>query len=180
MDRREVDDVEAELRELRQHLGDAAEAAERAREQLVPRPEARQLAVDVDVEQRRHDLAVAVARLGGEPLFDRRDRPAEQHRPFRELTGEVLLPCRRLAPQLVLPGRDPVGPGGDSELPAPWPVDGERAAEAVVAEVRERHLAQRASPRRAARASRAERVVAVLEDGRVDVDPIPDRALDRG
>src|SRR5439155_7380498 len=50
---RQVDDVEAELRELRERLLDAGEAAPRAREELVPRAEARELAVDVDLELRR-------------------------------------------------------------------------------------------------------------------------------
>src|SRR5829696_9473485 len=61
VDRRQVDDVEAELRELRQHARDAREAAPRAREELVPRAEARHFAVDVDAElERRADLAVAI------------------------------------------------------------------------------------------------------------------------
>ena len=51
VDRRQVDDVEAELGQLRQHLGDAAEAAPRTREQLVPGAEARPLAFDVDLER---------------------------------------------------------------------------------------------------------------------------------
>src|SRR5439155_17541781 len=53
MDRREVDDVESELRELREHPLDTAEAAPRAREELVPRAEPRELAVGVDLERLR-------------------------------------------------------------------------------------------------------------------------------
>ena len=178
MDRRQVDDVEAEPRQLREDLGDPAEPSPRAREQLVPRTEARQLAVDVDGEHRRHDLAVAVTRLGGQPLCNRRDRPAEQNGPFRQLTGEVLLPCLRLAPELVLPGRNTIRPGGNSKLPPPCTVDGERAAPPVAAEIRERHLVPAGFPRRAHAQRAAERVVAVLEDGRIDVDLIAHGALD--
>ena len=77
---RQVDDVEAELRELREHVRHAAEAAPRAREELVPRTEAREHAVDVDLEWRRGDDALAVARLRGEPFLDGDGIEAEQHR----------------------------------------------------------------------------------------------------
>jgi hypothetical protein len=62
MDRRQVDDVEAELRERRQLLLDAPEAAPRAREELVPRPERGALAIDVDLERVRPRLLVPVPR----------------------------------------------------------------------------------------------------------------------
>src|SRR5207249_8739662 len=58
VDRRQVDDVEAELGELRQHALDAREAAERAREELVPGAEARQLAIDLDAVQRSEERRV--------------------------------------------------------------------------------------------------------------------------
>ena len=51
MDRGQVQDVDAELGELRQLLTDAVEATPRAREQLIPGAEAR--AHTVDVEQQR-------------------------------------------------------------------------------------------------------------------------------
>ena len=49
--RRQVDDVEAELGELRQHPADTLEAAPAAREELVPGAEAGALALDVDLER---------------------------------------------------------------------------------------------------------------------------------
>src|SRR5207247_11242396 len=95
---REVDDVEAEPRELRQHLGDAAKAAPRAREELVPRAEPAQHAVDVDGERRGCDLAVPIGRLERE-AFLRGERVAlEQRRTLRQLCGQVLLPGVELAP----------------------------------------------------------------------------------
>ena len=62
VDRRQVDDVEAELGELRQHLLDALEPSPRAREELVPGAEPRPQALDVGLERRRRDLAVPVLR----------------------------------------------------------------------------------------------------------------------
>src|SRR5437868_6755791 len=70
VDRRQVHDVEAELGDPRQRLGDAAEASPGTREELVPSAEACELAVDIDLERRRRRLAVPVARLGGEALLD--------------------------------------------------------------------------------------------------------------
>ena len=78
VDRRQVDDVEAELGESRQDRSYAREPAERAREELIPRAEARERAVDVDGERRRRDLAVPVARDGGERLVERDARAPEQ------------------------------------------------------------------------------------------------------
>ena len=166
VDRRQVDDVEPELGELRQHLRNAGEAAERAREELVPRAEAGQRAVDVDLERLRLDLGEAVAGGCGEPLLDRQLLAAEQDRALGELAGQVGLAARHLPAQLVLPGRDPIGPGDHGERPEPGLVDRERAAEAVVAERDERLLARPpgAGTRHPDRG--AERVVAVLEDGR--------------
>jgi hypothetical protein len=51
VDRWQVEDLEAVLCELRYHLGDAGEPAPRAGEQLVPRPGARSLALDLDLER---------------------------------------------------------------------------------------------------------------------------------
>src|SRR6476620_3326909 len=67
---RQVNDVEAELRELWEHVCHPAESAPRAREELVPRAEAREHAVDVDLERRRGDDTLAVAGLGGEAFVD--------------------------------------------------------------------------------------------------------------
>src|SRR5438477_206101 len=83
------DDVQAELREAGQDGCDSSEAAPRAREELVPRPEARELAVDVDLERRRSRLTVTVDGLDREPLRDRQRLASEEDRPFRELAGEV-------------------------------------------------------------------------------------------
>ena len=83
VDRRQVDDVEAELGELRQHLLDALEAAPRAREELVPGAEAGALAVDVDVVGRRPRLLAALARGCGEPLLERDVHGRAQPRPRR-------------------------------------------------------------------------------------------------
>src|SRR5262249_44683302 len=78
MDRRQVDDVEAELRELREHPLDAGEAAEPAREELVPRAEAPELAVDLDGVQLAPRRAVAVGRGRRERGLDVELRDAEQ------------------------------------------------------------------------------------------------------
>ena len=60
VDRRQVDDVEAELGEARELVLDAVQAAPRAREQLVPGAELGALAVDLDRERLlERDAAVA-------------------------------------------------------------------------------------------------------------------------
>ncbi len=176
---RQVHDVESEAGEVREHLGDTAEPAPRAREQLVPGPEPRKLTIDVDGQCARHDFAVAVARIRCETLGERRYGTSEQHCALRQLAGEILLPRLDLPPQLVLPGGDAIRPGSDAKLPAPRPVDGERTGPAVVAEVRQRFFtpARFTGPAHAHRA--AERVMPVLEDGRVDLDAVAHRALDR-
>src|SRR6266852_1990966 len=84
-----------------------------------------------------------------------------------------------LAPDLVLPGGDPVGPGAHRELPAAGTVDLERAGEAVVAERTQGFLAPAPLPGPAHTDRGAEGVVAVLEDRRVDADHVADRPLDR-
>src|SRR5205823_234246 len=58
VDRRQVDDVEAELGEARQLRAHALEAAPGAREELVPRAETAEHAIDVDLVRRRPRLAV--------------------------------------------------------------------------------------------------------------------------
>ena len=62
VDRRQVEDVEAELGQPRDLLLDALQAAPGAREQLIPGAEARALAVDLEADRRRQGLA-AIALL---------------------------------------------------------------------------------------------------------------------
>ena len=81
---RQVEHVEAELRELRQELLDAGEAAPGAREELVPGAVGRALAVDQDLERLLgDDLLGAVAGGCGEAFLDgqRRARPAARRPP---------------------------------------------------------------------------------------------------
>src|SRR5439155_11700696 len=137
-------------------------------EELVPGAEAREDPVDVHAEWIRRDLAVALARLGRESLLDRQRVAAEQRGALRELAGEILLPRLDLAAELVLPRREPVGPGRDGVEPAAGTVDGERSGPAVVPERLQRLLAPTAVARAAHAHGTREHVVAVLEDGRVD------------
>jgi hypothetical protein len=102
MDRRQVDDVEPELGELRQHALDALEPAPRAREELVPRAERRPLAVDVDLVRVRPRLLVPVLRRGGERLVDRECLGPEQECALRQLGRQVLLAGIDLASELPL------------------------------------------------------------------------------
>ena len=64
---RQVDDVEAERRDVGQHGGDAAEAAPGAWKELVPGAEPGQLAVDVETEQRALDGARGASRPRAPP-----------------------------------------------------------------------------------------------------------------
>ena len=84
VDRREVEDVEAELGDRRDLLLDRLQAAPRAREQLVPGAEARAHAVDLDrrpaVEPRRAvalggRAAIAVEQVGRQRGLGRRRAP---------------------------------------------------------------------------------------------------------
>src|SRR5206468_12165684 len=65
VDRRQVDDVEARLRQLGQRLLDSGEASPRTREQLVPRAEARPLPVDEDAELSYQPGRLRPVRLSG-------------------------------------------------------------------------------------------------------------------
>ena len=170
VDRRQVEDVEAELGEARQQLADAGEAAPRAREELVPRAEAAEHAVDVHRVRRRPRLLGARACRCGERLLDGQLLVAEQHRALRQLAGEVGLAGGDLAPQLLLERGDAVDPRLDAEAPEPRPVDLERAGPDVVAERLERRLgpARRVGALVANR--RAERLVPVAEDPRGHLD----------
>ena len=89
VDRRQVDDVEAELGQPRELLLHPGEAAERAREELVPRAEAGALAIDVHLVGRR---PLALAPLGAAapappprpaPSRRRRARPTAARRAHR-------------------------------------------------------------------------------------------------
>ena len=90
---------------------------------------------------------MAVARVDSEALLGGERLAPEEDGAFRELACEVRLAGVHLAPKLVLPGRDAVGPRGDRELPAPGAVDGEPTAAAIVSERPERHLAPTAARR---------------------------------
>src|SRR5581483_7055138 len=140
MNGREVHDVEAELREARQLAPYAFEAPERAWEELVPRAEACELPVDVDVEGLRPRLARTVARLDLERLLDRQLRAPEQHGAFGELAAHVLLAGVDLAAQLVLERGDAIDPRLDAVRPRAAAVHLERAAPLVVPERLERGL----------------------------------------
>jgi hypothetical protein len=180
MDGRQVDDVEAELGELGQHPLDAREPAPRARKQLVPGAEAGALAIDVHLErpcERRRLGAVGV--LPGEALLDGERRDAVQERPLRELAGQVLLPRVDLPRDLVPPGREPVDPGLDGELPPTALVHLEGTRPAVVPQRLERRLAPPPRARTAVADRRAEQLVAVAEDRRRHVDAVADGRLDR-
>src|SRR5581483_6995127 len=179
MDRREVEDVEAELRKAWQLLAHSREAAPRAREELVPGAEAREDAVDVDVARGGRRLLRAVAGGGRERVVHRELLPLEQHRALGELARELGLPAGDLAAQLLLERGDPVDPGLDAEAPEPGPVDHEGAAPEVVAERLERRLrpARRARPPVAD--GGAERLVAVAEDPRGHLDALAGGALRR-
>ena len=172
--RRQVDDVEAEAGELRQHLGDAAEASEGAREELVPGPKACEQPVDVDLEGLRLDLRERVTGRRGEALVDGQLVSSEQHGALGKLARQVGLPSGQLAANLVLPRRDAVGPRDDGERPEAGSVDREAAAVAVAAEGGERLFGPALAARGLHPDRGAEHVVAVLEDRCAHVDAVPD------
>src|SRR5207249_9496852 len=94
VDRRQVEHVEAELSEARQKLADAGEAAPGAREELVPRAEAGEGPVDVDLVRGRPCLLGPLACRRRERVLDRQLLRAEQHRSLRQLAGELRLARR--------------------------------------------------------------------------------------
>ena len=159
VDRRQVDDVEAELGELRQHLLDALEPAERAREELVPGAEAPERPVDVELERRRADRAVLVVRRRGEALLDRRGSAMPSSSvALGQLAREVRLARLDLAPQLVAPRR-----GAVASRPRRGTASGrsrhlERAEEEVVPEELERRRLASASRRARGRGRCAPRI----------------------
>ena len=181
MDRRQIDDVEAELGQVGQHLLDALETAPAAREELVPGAEPRAQPLDVDLErlvERRLAVPVLRAQLrrGGAPRLGLAG--AEQRLRLGELAGELVLAGRELAVELVEQRRVAVDPGFDRELPAAEPRRPEAAGPAVVAERLQRRLEPLARSGRAVAHDCAEDVVAVLEDRRRDVDRIAVGRLD--
>ena len=179
MDRREVDDVEAELCQPRQLCADTVEPAPGAREELVPGAEAGQLAVGVDLERRRPRLARAIAGDSLQRVLHGQRRPAEQQRALGQLHAQVLLAALQPASQLALVRGDPVDPGLDAEAPSSRAVDREGAGPLVVAERHQRRLqpARRAGRLDANRG--AEHVVPVPEDPRRDGHGVADRPLHR-
>src|SRR5262249_54735474 len=141
VDRRQVEDVEAELGETGQLSAHAGEAAPRAREELVPRAEPAEDAVDVDGVGRRRHLLGACSR-------SRRERPAEGQvsvlgapPPLRRLAGQISLAGRALRPQPLLERGAAVPPGLDPEAPLAGLVDPEGAGPDVVPERLEPRLA---------------------------------------
>ena len=181
VDRRQVDDVEAELGQLRQHLLDALEAAPAAREELVPGAEARAQPLDVDLErlvERRLAVPVLRALLRGGLAPRLELARTEERLRLRELAGELGLAGRELAVELVEQGRVAVDPRLDRELPAAEPGRPEAAGPAVVAERLERLLEPLARAGRPVAHDRAEDVVAVLEDRRGHRDRIAVGRLD--
>ena len=141
MDRRQVDDVEAELREPRQHALDTCEAAERSRKELVPGAEARQQRVGVDAElDVQLAVVVPVAARRGKRLLEG-DIAPRSARPSESSPVEVRLPALEL-PASPRPATTRCGrPRRRRCTSTGRLVDGERAAPAVVAERLERRLA---------------------------------------
>ena len=157
VDRREVQDVEAEVGDRRDLLLDRLQAAPRAREQLVPGAEPGAHAVDVEREaggQPRRAVALAgprdrveevrrERRLGPGARLERVERALdrgavlaglgalggvlEQHDALGELAREVVLAGGVLALQLVAPGAEQVAPRLDVPLPAARRLHGELA-----------------------------------------------------
>ncbi len=180
VDGREVDHVEAELGELRQHVGHALEAAPGAREQLVPAAESRALAVDVELERLgQRDRVLAVLR----PQRGRRGPPlvgvalAEERSALGELARQLDLPARELAVVLVDPGRVRVGPGLDRELPPAEVGDVDVALPAIVAECHQLTLQPAARPGAPVAHDGPQLVVAVPEDRRRDEHTLAERRL---
>jgi hypothetical protein len=174
MDRRQVEHVEAELGEARELRLDALEAAPGAREQLVPGAEARQRRVDVDVQRLRSRRLEPRPRLGGQRLLDGEALLLEQQRALRELAREVLLPALDLAPQLPLERPHRVDPRLDAVAPAAAGARREGRSPAVVAEVLHRRLAPAPRAERLRAERRAEHLVAVAEDRRLDAHLVVD------
>jgi hypothetical protein len=161
VDRRHVEDVEAQLGDGRDLLLDAFEAAPGAREELVPGAEARERAVDVDLEVggQLGGLAALLdgldeleqrgvqggVRIGGDGLggdleaalvlaLGALGRGAQEDGALAELAAQVGLAELDLARKLVAPAGEEVDPRLDVPLGAARLLDRERAlpAHAVV------------------------------------------------
>ncbi len=181
VDRGEVDDVEAELGQLRQDGLDAGETAERAREELVPGAEGRALAVDDQPErlgQRRLRFTRQVG-LGRQRLLNREALHPEDRRALGELGREVGLARVELPLELVAPRGEPVDPRRDRVLPAPEGLDRKRPAPAVVEEWLHRRLDPLALARLAVSHDRPHDVVALREHGGAHLERAAGRALHR-
>ena len=178
--RRQVEDVEAELRELRQGLLDALEPSPGPGEELVPGAEARPLPLDVGLERGRRDLAVAVLRAESGrsrvPLLE--PARAEEQLGLGRLAGEIGLAGRDLPVELVEHRRVAVDPRLDRVLPAPELRGLEASPPAIVADRLERALLPLPRARGPVADDRAQDVVPVLEDRRRELDGIALRHLD--
>ena len=179
--RRQVDDVEAERREVGQHRGDAAEAAPRAREQLVPGAEPRPLALDV--EAAAPALFAAPCRVAvGEPGAAARHsstvpspksaRPSDSSPPRSACPAATLRSCS--SSQLAYGSthawmRSSQGPSASGVI---------ARLEAVVALRLERRLPPAARPDRPEPDDAPERLVPVPEDRRRDRDRVSEARLD--
>jgi hypothetical protein len=179
VDRRQVEDVEAEVGEARQELAHAGEAAPRAREELVPRAEAAEHAVDVHRVRRRPRLLGARAGRRGERLLDGQLLGVQQHSTLRELAAEIGLAGRHLASQLLLERGDAVDPRLDPEAPGTRPADLEGAGPDVVPERLEGRLAPTGRVGALVPNRGAERLVPVAEDPGGHLDTVAGGALDR-
>ncbi len=216
VDRRQVDDVEAEFGERWELLRHPGEAAPRAREHLVPGAEPGAEAVDIDRQRglelgraealrRAFDGSVELLAEDRVVLDARRRRFAaqrrervpderlllvargtfggcrEQHLALRELAREIVLAGLDLAPQLVAPGPEHVGPGDDRPFPAADPLDQEAPRPADAVEVGVGLVQLALLPLRVARAAEAhgspQQLVAVAEDVGADVDRVADAPL---
>jgi hypothetical protein len=179
VDRRQVHDVETELRELREHAPDACEAAPRPREELVPRAEGRELAVDVHFERLGPRLLAPVARLRGERLRERERLAAEEHRTLGELGGQVVLARVVFALNFAVVRSEAIDPRLDPVAPAAGRVDLEAAREAVVPDGLEPRLPPARRPGCFEAHGRTEHFVAVAHDRRPHLDALADDALHR-
>jgi hypothetical protein len=131
------------------------------------------LGVAQDAQGVVDQLAVGARRAPGDVL--------EQQHALAELARQVVLAGLELAPQLVAPGGEDVGPRLDRELPAAGRVDDERAAPAHAVDVRVERVQLRLAPLARAVAlvedDGAELVVAVAEHVRRHLDQVADGAL---
>ena len=135
VNRRQVDDVETEIRELGQHCCDTSKPAPRAGKELVPGTESGELTIDVESRngtlRRPVALTLCELRCSDAPLVDR--AITEQRFPFGELAAEVSLAAGDLAVVLVEPGCVGIQPRLEPELPRPERVGNDGRLESVVA-----------------------------------------------